>query len=96
MNDIPPLPPPIEIQRQREDAIRWAIERLTNRTHDLKTVGARAFVWKHALAREGQRGKLLSLAEKLKVSSARASQAVADAQGAILKVRTINIASCVD
>jgi len=89
----PPLPAPVAIQRIREDAIRWAIDRLTNRTHDLKTVGARAFVWKHALAREGQKGKLLTLAARLQVTSARASQAVAEAEGAILFARTINTAS---
>jgi len=94
MSDIPPpLPAPVEIQRQREDAIRWAIDRLTNRTNDLKTIGARCLVWRHALAREGQRGRLLNLAAMLKVSSARASVAVADALGSIVEGRTINTAS---
>jgi hypothetical protein len=92
MNSLPSL----DEQLSREAIIRWVIDRLTNRTNDLSTVGARAFVWKHALAREGQRGKLLTLAAKLKVSSARASVAVAEAEGAIVKVRTINTASYVE
>ena len=85
--------PSLDEQLSREAMMRWVIDRLTNRTNDLSTVGARAFVWKHALAREGQKDKLLTLAAKLKVSSARASQAVASAEGAIVEVRTINTAS---
>src|ERR1035441_2554163 len=88
--------PSLDEQLSREAMIRWVIDRLTNRTNDLSTVGARAFVWKHALACEGKRGKLLTLAAKLKVSAARASQAVASTEGDIVKVRTINTASYVE
>jgi hypothetical protein len=80
-----------EVQAIREQAIRDAIERLTNRTHDVATIGARVLVWRHALASADKRPKLLTLAQRLGVSSPRASQAVASAEGAILDLRTVTI-----
>jgi hypothetical protein len=79
----------IEARRIKDATIRAVILRITNRTHDLATVGARAFVWKHALTVADKKPKLLTLAAHLGVSSARASTAVSAAESALFEVRNV-------
>ena len=81
-------------QRQLADKVaREVINKLTHRARDPVLIGKRVITWQHRFTAADRRVKLLSLAKRLGVSSARASIAVSNAEAAIYEVRKVTIPS---
>ena len=76
----------IEVRRIRDATVREVIDRLTKGAASPERIGRRVLVWKHQLVGNE---KVKDLAHRLNVSSARISQAVADASEDLYEIRNI-------
>lgn len=79
----------IETRRIKDETVREVLRRLVKNAKDPERIGRRVLAWDFELRRGEQREKLLTFAQRLGVSSAAASQSVAEAEAALFEVRSL-------
>jgi len=80
----------------RDAAMDWLIATVTKNAQNHATIGKRVLIIEFILEREKGFPKMLTLAEKLGVSPARASQAVAAFQEKFNEQRNVNFSTLND
>jgi hypothetical protein len=77
----------IEVRRIKDQTIREVIGKLTANARDPERIGRRVLAWEFKLRQAESGERLLQLAKRLGISVSGASQAVADAEGALIEIK---------